>query len=228
MFFSRGRSLKPSSSVNANPTRLARGLDAEAVLASLPMVGPLAGGSLRYGLIWRSDPHLQPRPDYRISLTIAGLRHLKQAQPLCGAFITTIQYLVDQQRKLVPSPGRVVEATVNSAAIREEILSASIAGQSGPPVELIMAKLADVLDREPFLHSALNTLNSVDWEVRVPAVLRQYRDVARSMTTSTGPPSWWLPQSRSRFPCPPGLWTSRTRSGTWTPSGRAGPGRTCS
>ena len=155
-----------------------RGLDAEAVLASLPIVGPPGGGSLRYGLIWRSDPHLQPRPDYRITLTIAGLRHLKQAQPLCGAFVTTIRYLVDQQRKLVPSPGRVVEATVSSAAIREEILSASIAGRSGPPVEPIMAKLADVLDREPFLHSALNRPNSVDWEVRVPAVLRQYRDVA--------------------------------------------------
>jgi hypothetical protein len=41
-----------------------------------------------------------------------------------------------------------------------------------------MAKLADVLDREPFLHSVLNRPNSVDWEVRVPAVLRQYRDVA--------------------------------------------------
>ena len=41
-----------------------------------------------------------------------------------------------------------------------------------------MSKLADVPDREPFLHSALNRPNSVDWEVRVPAVLRQYRDVA--------------------------------------------------
>ena len=154
------------------------GLDAEAVLASLPMVGPPGGGSLQYGLISRSDPHLQPRPDYRISLTIAGLRHLRHAEPLCSAFVTTIRYLVDQQRKLVPSPGRVVEATVNSAAIKEEILSASIAGRSGPPVDSIMAKLGDILVKEPFLYSTLNRPNSVDWEVCVPAALRQYRDVA--------------------------------------------------
>jgi hypothetical protein len=154
------------------------GLDAAAVLESFPRLGGQGAGVRRYELTWRQDSHMQPQPDNPIMLTVAGLRHVPEAEPLLGAFLTTIRYLVDQQRKLIPSPTRVVEATVKSAAIKEEILTASIKGTSGPPVDVLMAKLREVIGKEPFLNSAINRPNSVDWEIRVPAVLRAYRGVA--------------------------------------------------
>ncbi len=201
----------------------AAGIDAEAVLASLPAVGTQGGSSLHYGLTWRTDMHLSPRPEARITLTIAGLRHLEEAGPLCGAFLTTIRYLVEQQRMLVPSPSRVVEATVKSPAIRDEILSASITGRSGPPVDALMGKLGDVLAKEPFLYNALNRPNSVDWEVRVPAVLRQYRDVATieeyvdrvtELVTPTEPSSGTvsLPDIPNAVGYLDAVWKSRTGS----------------
>jgi hypothetical protein len=153
-----------------------RDLDAAAVLASLPRLG--SQGTWRYALTWRQDSHMQPQPGNPIMLTVAGLRHLHEAEPLLGAFLTTIRYLVDQQRQLIPSPTKVVEATVKSTAIKQEILTASIHGSSGPPVDVLMGKLREVIGKEPFLHSAVSRPNSHDWEIRVPAVLRAYRGVA--------------------------------------------------
>lgn len=155
-----------------------RGLDAAAVLNSLPQLGGPGAGGPRYALTWRQDSHMQPQADSPIMLTVAGLRHLLGAKPLLGAFLTTIRYLVAQQRELIPSPTKVVEATVSSAAIKEEILTASIRGTSGPPVGTMLRKLRKVIGKEPFMHSAVSSHDSDDWTIRVPAVLRAYRGVA--------------------------------------------------
>lgn len=115
----------------------------------------------------------------RIALTVAGLRQVSGAGPLLGAFLTTIRFLVAQQRSLVPSPAKVVEATVTSEAIEEELLTASIKGASGPPVSLLMRKLRVVLGHEPLLYSAVHQPQQgvEQWTVRVPASLRRYRGV---------------------------------------------------
>jgi hypothetical protein len=162
----------------ADLTLDAMGIDAQATLESLPVAGDPGPMSRSYGLTWRNDSHMSPRPDARVALTMAALRHLPGAEPLVGAFFTTLRYLVDQQRKLIPSPGKVVEATVAGEAIAEQLLTASIAGSSAPPVDAIMTKLREVLGNEPPLYSAVYQRTAEDdWTIRVPAALREYRDV---------------------------------------------------
>jgi hypothetical protein len=150
------------------------GLDAADILASLPSVGDRAHS---YGLIWRTDASLQPRPDARVAVTVAGLRHVTEFQPLMGSFTATIRYLIDRHRHLKPSPDRVVEATVTSSDIGDQLLSAPNAGTVLPPIPQTMAVLRELLTREPFLGPGLNRPNSVDWEVKVPAILREYSGV---------------------------------------------------
>jgi hypothetical protein len=157
------------------------GLDARDVLASLPVArdpNP-ARWSSKYELTWRMDSHMEPQPDNEIALTVAGLRYMPQAESLLGAFLTAVQYLVERQRDLVPSPSTVVEATVTSEEMANQLLTASIAGTLAPPVDVTMLKLRRVLGREPFLWSAISQPDPAnpDWTLRVPAVLRGYRGV---------------------------------------------------
>lgn len=85
-------------------------------------MGSSGATGLRYGLTWRQDSHLEPGPEARVALTIAGLQHVGEAAaPLLNAFVATVLLMVEQQRQLVPSPSEVVEATVTSAMIAERI-----------------------------------------------------------------------------------------------------------
>jgi hypothetical protein len=108
------------------------------------------------------------------------LRSRLRASALLGAFLTAVQYLVERQRDLVPSPNTVVEATVTSEEIAKQLLTASIAGTSAPPVDATMLKLRQVLGHESFLWSAISQPDPAnpDWTLQVPAVLRGYRDVS--------------------------------------------------
>jgi len=176
--------------------------------------------SRSYGLTWRPDSHRQePLADSLIVLTVAGLRHVSGSGPLLGAFLATIQFLVEQQQNLVPSPSRVVEATVSSEAIKQQLITASIAGSSGPPVSLLMKKLRTVLGHEPLLNGAAHQPQQgvEQWTVRVPAALRGYRGVATiddyvDRVTRSGRPA--------RAAVGPVLgkarWRSRMRWTTWT------------
>jgi hypothetical protein len=207
-----------------------RGIDAADVLASLPVAGSPGPMSQSYGLVWRSDSHMQPQPDSVVALTVSGLRHVSGAGPLVGAFLTTIRFLAEQQRNLVPSPASVVEATVASEAIEQELLTASIVGSSGPPVSLLMRKLRAVLGHEPLLYSVVHQPQQgvEQWTVRAPAVLRRYRgldsieDYLDRVTELVAPPE---PPS---VPFSAGPLDIRTRLTTSTRCGRAGPGRICS
>jgi hypothetical protein len=159
----------------------ASSLDAAAVLSSLPSVrtSDPARWSSGYGLIWYLNPSLLPQPDQQIALTVAGLRYIDSAGPLLGAFVTALEYLAAEQRDLVPSPTKVVEATVSSESIGERLLTSSIEGLSAPPVERTMHKLRQLLEHEPFLYSGVHRPdpNSEQWTIRVPAVLRELRKV---------------------------------------------------
>jgi hypothetical protein len=156
-------------------------LDAAAVLSSLPSVRNLdsAVWASPYTLTWYMNPNQVPQPDQQIALTIAGLRYVKEAEPLLGAFMTTLKYLVAEQRNLVPSPTTVVEATVTSESIGERLLTSSIDGQSAPPVERTLHKLRQTFEHEPRLHIGVQRPdpNSTRWMMRVPATLRELRTV---------------------------------------------------
>jgi hypothetical protein len=204
-----------------------RSVDAAEVLASLPLAGSPEPRSQNYGLVWRSDSHLQPQPDSAVALTVAGLRHVSGSGPLLGAFLTTVRFLVEQQRNLVPSPAKVVEATVTSEAIEEELLTASIKGSSGPPVSSLMRKLRAVLGHEPLLNSAVHQPQPgvEQWTVRVPASLRRHRGVdsvedyldrVTELVAPAVPPS--VPFSAGPLDIPnsadylDAVWKSKTRS----------------
>jgi hypothetical protein len=66
----------------------ALGLDAAAVLSSLPRVRS-SEATVRdwsYTLTWYMNPNQVPRHDQLIALTVAGLRQVEGAEPLPGAF----------------------------------------------------------------------------------------------------------------------------------------------
>jgi hypothetical protein len=156
------------------------GLDAAAVLDSLPAVGYHSPMSMSYGLTWREDSHLQPQPGTHVALTVAGLRYLRPAtEPLLGAFLVTVRHMVDAQSKLMPDPRQVVEATVSSASVMEELRTWSIKGVSGPPVEAMLRKVRRLLGHEPYLYNVVDQPKAdiEDWTARVPAILSSYRGI---------------------------------------------------
>ncbi len=91
-----------------------------------------------------------------------------------------IRYLVELQRRLVPSPDKVVEATVTRAAIEDQIATATHQGLVRYPGDMALHKLRQLLEHEPFMHAAVQPSDQTaeDWMVRVPAVLRAYRGIA--------------------------------------------------
>src|SRR6266568_2695699 len=148
-------------------------LDAATVLASLPLArhpNP-AMWSSTYGLAWYMNPNSQPQADQPVALTVAGLHFISQAEPLVGAFLATVMYLIDEQRRVIPRPDEVVEATVSSDAIEEQLLTASIEMGSAPPLDVTLAKVRQLLEHEPILWSTVQMGNAVDgqWSVRIPA-----------------------------------------------------------
>jgi hypothetical protein len=154
------------------------GLDAEAVLASLPEAGAKSPTSPGYGLAWRPDSYRQPNPDDRVALTVAGLRYLPQADTVTGAFAVVIGYLAAQQAQLGPSPDEVVTATATGAQIAERLREAGYLAEGADRDAGLLAKIRALLEHEPFLFAAAHQPGpSEPWTVQVPAVLRRYRDV---------------------------------------------------
>ena len=202
------------------------GLDAASVLDSLPVVGHRGPGTMSYGLTWRSDSHMQPQPGTHIALTVAGLRRLPEAEPLLASFLEAIRFLVDEQRNLVPDPRRVVEATVRSEAIEKQILTPS-GGSADAPLQAAMREIRAMFGYEPYLYGAVQQPQQgvEQWTVRVPAVLREYRDVATigdyvsCVTRLVAPaPEPSVPPSSGPLDVPyavgflDAVWISRTRS----------------
>ena len=154
------------------------GLDAESVLASLPEAGDKSPTSLGYGLTWRMDSYRQPNPADRVALTIAGLRFLPQAETVTRAFAAVVGHLASQQAQLVPSPEEVVAATVTSDQLAERLRESGYQAEDGGRDADLLARIRALLEHEPFLFGAAHQPGpSEPWTVKVPAVLRRYRDV---------------------------------------------------
>lgn len=154
-------------------------LDAAGVLASLPDVGERSPASLTYGLIWRPDSYRQPQPDDQVTVTVAGLWHLPEAESVTGAFLTMFRYLVARQGQLVPSPHEVVTATVTDGEVADHLRDVGIPIVGPGVIDELLLKVREVLSHEPFLYSVVQQPTPFGaWTVQVPAVLRGYRNVA--------------------------------------------------
>jgi hypothetical protein len=118
-------------------------VEAGELLRSLPMIA----GSHRlsgYGLVWRSElSPLEPSPDQRVGLTIAGLYALRdrdaRAAVLADAATVAINVLSDYERQLEPEVDREVTLQLDLA----KYLPVWTAGTVARPVDLL-----DVLQRE--------------------------------------------------------------------------------
>jgi hypothetical protein len=124
------------------------------------------------------DSYRQPNPDDRVALTVAGLRHLPQADAITGAFTVVIGFQAGQQARLVPSPDEVVSATVTSAQITGHLHEAGYLAEDADGDSGLLARIRTLLEHEPFLFAAAHQPGpSEPWTVKVPPVLRKYRDV---------------------------------------------------
>lgn len=156
------------------------GTDAATLLASLPRVGGPGPTTPRYALTWYMNSGMfVPQPDQPIALTVAGLQYIDAAQPLLGAFLATLNLLVEQQRTLVPSPSQIVEAHVTSDDLAARILDASVEGLSAPPVAQTLNKLRQLFEHEPILNAGVRRPHpdSEQWSVQVPAAIRELRSI---------------------------------------------------
>lgn len=143
------------------------GVNAGIVLRSLPQVRhpDPAHWSSTYGLIWYEHSGLEPRDDQLIALTVAGLRHLPEAEPLLRSFVTAIAHIDQEIRELWPSPYKPIDTTLSTTRLADRILTSSIDEGAVPPVDLTMHKMRQLLEREPTLSSLVQ--GGRDWEIRV-------------------------------------------------------------
>lgn len=159
----------------------ANGLVAADVLASLPVVGGRGGGEMRYGLTRHADNYWRPKGDTRLALTVAGMWHVgSPAAPLLVAFKETIQFLVERQRSITPSPSEVVVAEVTSGEVARRLAGSGPGGLFGPAVEVFVRKVGDIAEHEPYLWHAFtrpDPAESERWKLRIPVSIREFRDV---------------------------------------------------
>jgi hypothetical protein len=157
-----------------------KGLMAADVLASLPVAGGRGGGRMRYGLTWHQDGTFLPNDGTRLALTVAGLWHLgPAAAPLVVAFKDTVRFLVQSQRNSVPSPSEVVEAKVTSHEVARWLAGSGPGNFLGLAADVILRKVGQLLEHEPYLwHGFFRPdQTSERWELRLPASIRDFRDV---------------------------------------------------
>lgn len=153
-------------------------LDASTVLRSLPSVQSarsLPGSG--YGLIWYANQSSPPMPDQPVGLTIAGLWHLEEAQPLLKTFIDVLEFLVSEQQQVLPSPTELVDATVDSDAIRGHLLRLP---RDPSFIDAALAAVRELLEHEPRLFAGVRKPDSAShhWTMRLPAALRDLRGTA--------------------------------------------------
>jgi hypothetical protein len=156
-----------------------QGLVAEDVLLSLPMAGDQGGGRLRYGLTWSTDGRV-PNAGTPLLLTVAGMWHLGQASaPILAAFKDAVRFLVDRQRSITPSPREVIEATATSAELARWLAGTGPGNLQGPAAEVILRKVGQLLEREPYLWSGFHrpAEDSEQWDLKIPVYIRAYPDV---------------------------------------------------
>ncbi|MGM9336718.1 hypothetical protein [Streptomyces murinus] len=112
-------------------------LDADALMHSLPRVGPQTNG---YGLAWYNRLH-HIAPDSRPALTVAAAYHVPELAAMIGQpFLNVLRALVDIKLNAPISPDQAAPVTYTRETIRRALPSIS---------DLFMARMPDLLDFEP-------------------------------------------------------------------------------
>jgi hypothetical protein len=154
-----------------------RGLVGAEVLRSLPVAGGERPGRLQYRLTWNSDNHWLPNDGTRMALTAAGLWHVRpESELLLDAFAEAFRYLVSRLRTMEPSPCEVVQVSVSSAEVGRHLAAAGFPVASGPGAEIIVRKVGQLLEHEPYTWSGFMrpVVDDPAWEVRLSQVLRDF------------------------------------------------------
>jgi hypothetical protein len=184
------------------------GLDAAALLDSLPVAGVRGPMSRAYGLTWRDDAHMAPQERTQVCLTVPGLLHLDEAAPLLGGFLTMLTQMISRQQELTPDPQNIVEAEFSSREIPDLLHRAILAGADaladelafGSP-EMTARKLRLLFEHEPWTYIFRRPQPDVEeWTLRVPAILRAYRDVGSVDEYVDRTIELWVPQEAPSAP----------------------------
>ncbi|MEV6667922.1 hypothetical protein [Streptomyces nigra] len=139
-----------------------KGLDAERLIKSLPVVGSTAIGGRSYGLAWYDRNTIAD--DSRPTLTVAAGLHLKQLEDVFGAWlIQVVHYLIKRQLDAPSSPNQVQRNFVEASEIAEKFPTMSNA---------YLAVLPEIFRHEPPLargsqgyYSAPNGLQTWRYEL---------------------------------------------------------------
>ena len=116
------------------------GLDAWAVLQSLPQVGRWG-----YGIVsWvRAAPGMKPSPETEVALTLVGMSHSSALASSVDTCFILLDFMTAQRRETRPTPRAVAESVATSEAFRDHWVG--IRDDSVPPPRLVF----QLLEHEP-------------------------------------------------------------------------------
>ncbi|WP_329523877.1 hypothetical protein OG983_12065 [Streptomyces jietaisiensis] len=118
-----------------------RGLNAEKLLKSLPMVGSPGVGRHSYGLAWFDHIHIAD--ESRPALTAAAGLHLIQLEDVFGSwFIRVVQYLMERQLEAPSSPDEVR---------RNFVVASEVATKFPTMSDKYLHALPEIMRHEPLL-----------------------------------------------------------------------------
>jgi hypothetical protein len=95
------------------------------------------------------------------------------------AFKEAVRFLVQRQRDITPSPSEVVVAKATSHELAQWFASSGPSGFLGPAADVILRKVGQLLEHEPYLWHGFSRPDSESerWELQIPASIRDFRDV---------------------------------------------------
>lgn len=139
------------------------GLDAEAVLRSMPAI---SGMQLSYSLIRRDHSSYPATP---VKLTIAGFAHLPAHAGVVNIFLAVLRELADRRAKAAFDPRRVIDVTLSGPD-----LLGDLGLQDAPLVRL----LPDLLSGEPSTWHGGGNVNGDIWMPTPSTFMRRFRNVS--------------------------------------------------
>jgi hypothetical protein len=144
-----------------------RGLEPEALLRSLPMVGGSSPISRRYGLVAFNT--LVLGADAPVRLTVAGYRHVPDMRPTARFFVDILRLLIERRRNANFTPTAVTSVVLTSDDLKAACPAAS---------DQLLKLVPDMLDLEPAtMRGSSHTAPDGKWTRQLDRDLLNYADV---------------------------------------------------
>ncbi|MGW6962387.1 hypothetical protein [Streptomyces chartreusis] len=141
--------------------------NAEQVLKSLPVVGSNSPVGASYGLAWYDRAHLAD--DSRPALTVAAGLHTPELRHLFGDnFISVLQYFVERQRAVRPSPDQTTAEYITSEDFKRDFPAVT---------DEFVAALPGIFEREPVMRRGHRPWGTNGWQFELHKWLKDYRSV---------------------------------------------------